>query len=149
MSSEGRVMGLDVGDVRTGVALSDPLGMMALPYSVVQEGSLEKTLVKLKQIIDEVQPTCIVAGLPLDREGQPGPQARKTLAFLDKLRALVSVEIVTQDERFSTAEVQRMLIKADVSRKKRKQVVDKIAATHILQTYLDRVAAQRRQEQAQ
>jgi len=140
----GRVMGLDVGSVRTGVAISDALQMMALPHTVVQEPSLDKTIQALRKLVEELQPVRIVAGLPLDQAGQHGPQAEKVLRFLDRLRAVVEVEIVTEDERFSTAEAERMLIGAQMRRNKRKQVVDKVAATHILQTHLDRLAAQRR-----
>ncbi len=138
-------MALDVGDVRTGVALSDPLQMIASPHSVVQKPSLDATLAELKRIIAETEPVRIVVGIPLDQGGEHGPQARKILAFVERLRAETSAEIVTQDERFSTAEAQRMLISADVNRKKRKQVVDKVAATHILRTYMDRQAVLRRQ----
>lgn len=144
MMEPGRIMALDVGDVRTGVALSDPMQMIASPHSVVREPSLEKTIAALAQLIQETEAIRVVVGLPLDRAGQPGPQARKVQGFIERLRTVCPVEIVTQDERFSTAESQRALIAADCSRKKRKQVVDKVAAAHILQTYMDRQAAAQR-----
>ena len=136
---QGRIVGLDVGSVRIGVAVSDPLGIMALPHSVITRTSIEQDLNAVRDLVAAVEAVRIVAGLPLNQEGKPGPQAEKVLEFLDQLREVVNVEIVTQDERFSTAEAQRMLIGANVSRKGRQKVVDKIAAHHILQTYLDRI----------
>ena len=136
-------MALDVGDVRTGVALSDPLQIIASPHGVLQNGPAGTVLEQVKALTEEYAPLCIVAGIPLTREGQRGPQAQKVLAFVEALKAMVPMEIVLQDERFTTAEAERMLISANVKRKKRKKVVDKIAATHILQSYLDRRASDR------
>lgn len=137
-------MALDVGDVRTGVALSDPLQVIASPHSVVQKPSLDAAIAELKRIITETEPVLIVVGVPLDQEGQHGPRAKKTIAFVERLRAETTVNIVLQDERFTTVAAERMLISADVNRKKRKQVVDKVAATHILRSYMDRQAAEKR-----
>lgn len=137
---EGRVMGLDVGDVRTGVAMSDPLGMIASPHSVIPVENMDadcRAVAKLAADNDVVE---IVVGMPLDRNGEVGPQARKVQAFVERLRESVSVPVATQDERFSTASAERALIEADVSRKARKKIVDKIAAQQILQVYLDRRA---------
>ena len=137
---EGRVMALDVGDVRIGVAVSDPLGIIAQPHSVIQCQSPEADLAAIKQLVDELGVVQIVAGMPLNQHGERGPQAEKTAAFVDALAQVVDVPIDVQDERFSTVSAQRMLIDANVRRKKRKQVVDKIAAQHILQVYLERRA---------
>jgi len=134
----GRILALDVGDVRIGVACTDPLGIIAQPFTVVTRTDLEKDLAALRDIVKEREADVIVVGLPLNQEGQKGPQAEKVLAFIEQLKTVVSTEIVTQDERFSTAMAQRMLIDANVSRQGRKKVIDKIAAHHILQTYLDR-----------
>lgn len=138
MAMPGRMMGLDVGEVRIGVAVSDPLGIIAQPHSVIQCSSPEQDIDAIRALAAELGVIRIVVGLPLNREGKPGPQAEKVLAFVERLRAVVDMEIATQDERFSTTAAQRMLIEADVSRKNRKKVVDKIAAQHILQTHLDR-----------
>lgn len=131
-------MALDVGDVRTGVAVTDPLQMIASPHAVIQEKSLAATLDKLEALVTELEPIVVVAGVPLNQHGERGPQAEKVLRFLEQLRKRVQVEIVTQDERFSTAEANRTLLAANMRRDKRKQVVDKVAATHILQSYLQR-----------
>lgn len=138
MADPGRTVGLDVGDVRIGVAVSDPLGIIASPHSVIQASSPQRDVAAVQAIVAEQDAKRIVVGLPLNREGKPGPQAEKVLAFVELLRDAVDVEVVTQDERYSTAAAQRMLIEVNVSRKKRKKVVDKVAAHHILQTYLDR-----------
>ncbi len=135
---EGRVMALDVGDVRIGVALSDPLGIIAQPYSVIQCESPDADVAAIRKIVDEMGVVQIVAGMPLNQHGERGPQAEKVAAFIDRLAPVAGVPIDTQDERFSTAAAQRMLIEANVSRKGRKKVVDKIAAQHILQVYLER-----------
>ncbi len=139
----GRILGLDVGDVRIGVAVSDPLGIIAQPHSVVTRTDLDADLLALRRLVEETEAIRIVAGMPLNQHGKPGPQAEKVQAFLDKLRPVAGVEIVTQDERFSTASAERALIQADVRRKRRKQVIDKVAAQQILQTYLDRLARSR------
>lgn len=134
----GRLMGLDVGDVRIGVAVSDPLRIIVQPHSVIKCSTPSKDIEAICTLVRETETVRVVVGLPLNQEGKPGSQAEKVLAFVEQLRTALDVEIVTQDERFSTAAAQRMLIDANVSRKGRKQVIDKIAAHHILQTYLDR-----------
>lgn len=138
MTSLGRVLALDVGDVRIGVASSDPLRIIASPHTVITRTTLDKDLQALCDVIAEREAVRVVVGLPLGIDGTPGPQAGKVLEFIEQLRGVTSVEIVTQDERFSTAGAQRMLIEANVSRKNRKKVIDKIAAQHILQIHLDR-----------
>jgi len=141
---EGRILGLDVGDVRTGVALSDPFGIFAQAYAVVDATAPDQGLAEIRRIAEETQAERIVIGLPLDQDGQPGPQAQKVMEFVEALRPVVNAQIETIDERFSTVSAERILIDANVRRKKRKQVVDKVAAQQILQTYLDRRATQKR-----
>lgn len=136
-------MALDVGDVRIGVALSDPLGIIAQPHSVIPVKSPQADVDAIVQLVDGTGAQCLVVGVPLNQEGKPGPQAEKVLAFVERLRQSLSVEIVLQDERFSTAAAQRELIAAGVRRAARKQIIDKVAAQRILQTYLDRRARER------
>ena len=147
MHEPGRIMALDVGDVRTGVAVTDPMQLIASPHSVVQEKSLGATLEVIAKLVRELEPIRVVVGIPLNQQGEPGPQAEKVLRFAEQLRQRVPVEVVTQDERFSTAEAQRSLLAANLRRDKRKQVVDKVAATHILQVYLERQASDRRRSE--
>lgn len=134
-------MALDVGDVRIGVALSDPLRIIASPHSVIPHTTDEEDIEAIRRLASEQGVVRIVVGLPLNQDGKPGPQAEKVLAFVGKLKAAVeNVEVVTQDERFTTAASQRALIQADMRRKDRKKVIDKVAAQGILQTYMDRYA---------
>lgn len=137
---EGRMIGLDIGEARTGVAVSDPLGMIASAHDTVQMSDPKTDALAVKKIVDEQEAVRIVAGIPLDQNGEIGPQAEKVLAFVEEIKAVTDVEIVMQDERFSTAAAHRNLIEANMNAKKRKKVVDKVAAQQILQLYLDRQA---------
>lgn len=140
----GRVMGLDVGEVRTGIAMSDPMRMIASPREVLQVKDPATDIAAILKLAVAEEVTVIVAGVPLDREGGHGPQAHKVLAFVEALRAATQIPVEVVDERFSTASAQKSLIAAGARRDKRKQVVDKVAAAQILQLYLDRQASQRR-----
>lgn len=133
-------MALDVGDVRIGVATTDPLRIICSPHSVIQHTTEEQDMAAIAKLVAELEVVRLVVGLPLNQHGEPGPQAEKVLKFIEALKLKTDVDIVTQDERFTTAATNRMLIGADVSRKNRKKVVDKVAAQNILQTYMDRQA---------
>ena len=91
MTEEGRILALDVGDVRIGVALSDPLGIIAQPHDVIQCTSPEADIEAVRAAVEQNEAVCIVVGLPLDQNGEPGPQAEKVFAFIERLRAVVSV----------------------------------------------------------
>ena len=130
-------MGLDVGDKTVGVAVSDELGFTAQGVTTVERRSWAHDLAELKAIADEYQVKKLVVGLPLNMDGSEGPRAQVSRAFAERASASLGIPFDLWDERLSTAEVQRLLIAADVSRKKRKQVVDKLAAQVILQGYLD------------
>ncbi len=138
-------MALDVGDVRIGVAVTDPLRIIASPHSVIQHTTADQDVDAIRKLVDELGVVRIVVGLPLDQHGRPGPQAEKVLQFVDALKQRVAVDIVTQDERFTTAASQRTLIQADMRRKDRKKVIDKVAAQNILQVYMDRAAREARE----
>lgn len=139
MGMPGAMLGLDVGDVRTGVATSDPMGILASPREVLDAQDVAGTISRILAIAKEYAVVRIVAGIPLNQHGEVGPQAEKVLAFLDQLRAHTDLEIVTQDERFTTTLVHRQLSAQKVKNKKRKGQVDQLAAAHILQSYLDRL----------
>lgn len=134
----GRLMGLDVGDVRIGVAMSDPLGIIASPHSVIVCRGLEEDAAAVAALVCEYAVGKIVAGIPLNQDGEEGAQAGKVRGFLEVLGRHVDVEIATMDERFTTALAERALIDADMRRAKRKKVIDKVAAQQILQVYMDR-----------
>jgi putative holliday junction resolvase len=131
-------IGLDVGDRRIGVAVSR-LGTMAMPLEVVSRDGSE--LDRIAALSGEHEADAIVAGMPFSMDGSLKPQAHKVQAFLDELSQRVETPILTVDERLTTAQADRMLIAADRRSKDRKRVVDQVAATLILQAYLDREAA--------
>jgi putative Holliday junction resolvase len=132
-----RILGLDIGDVLIGVAVSDPSRIIAQGLDSIRRVSLKKDVETIKNLINEYETDKVVAGLPKTLGGEIGIQAQKVLAFIESLQKAVDVPIVTWDERFTTVSANKVLIKADVSRKKRKQVVDKLSAIIILQGYLD------------
>lgn len=130
-----RVLGLDYGTKRLGVAVSDPLGITAQPIAVIDASA---AIEELKKIVQEYWPISeIVVGLPKTLKGELGPAAQNVLEFVETLKVTFELKIVTWDERLTTAGVQKDLIAAGFSRKKRKQVIDKSAAAVILQGYLD------------
>lgn len=129
---------MDVGDRRIGVAVSQ-LGTMAMPLEVITRDGNE--LDRIVELVREHEAAALVSGMPYSLDGTLKPQAEKVQAFITDLSARISIPVETIDERLTTAQANRMLISADRKSKERKQVVDKVAATLILQAYLDRLAA--------
>ncbi|WP_244269506.1 Holliday junction resolvase RuvX [Natronincola ferrireducens] len=132
-------MGLDVGDKRIGVALSDLMGWTAQGLETVERTNLKKDLQRLEEIIKANEVEKIVVGLPKNMNGTLGPQSEKVLEFTERLKKRTDKEIIFWDERLTTVAAEKSLIQADMSRKKRKTVIDKVAATYILQNYLDSI----------
>lgn len=135
-----RLMGLDVGNKTIGVALSDPLGWTAQGLEVIRRKGLENDLRRLEEIITEKGVEAVVVGLPKNMNGTLGPQAETVLDFISSFSERFNIPAYTWDERLTTVAAEKMLIGADVSRAKRRQVIDKMAAVMILQGYLDRTA---------
>lgn len=135
--SRMRIMGLDLGKKTIGVAVSDPAGLIAQPVTTIKRVSLNKDLEELERFIDEYSVTGIVVGLPVNMDGTMGSATETVLKFIEKLKARTGLKVATWDERLSTAAVTRVLIDGDMSRARRKEVVDKMAASYILQGYLD------------
>jgi putative Holliday junction resolvase len=132
------ILGLDVGDKTIGVAVSDELGYTAQGLKTLQRTSINKDIAKLKDIIEEYVVDELVVGLPKNLDGSLGPQAQKVLAFIDKLKqVLVGLPINTWDERFSSQAAQRTLKEAGLNWRKSSQLEDQVAASLILQGYLD------------
>lgn len=131
-----RILGLDLGSVRIGVALSDEMGWTAQPLTVLAHRGEEQDLAAVRELVATHGVTEIVVGLPRHMNGTEGEMALKARAFADGLRA-AGLVVHEWDERLSTAAAERMLVQADLSRKKRKAVVDKVAAAYILQGFLD------------
>ncbi|MBO8159811.1 Holliday junction resolvase RuvX [Thermosyntropha sp.] len=134
-----RIMGLDVGEKRIGVALSDLMKWTAQGHSVIERKSLSEDLQKIKEICDENEVEEIVVGLPRNMNGTFGFKAEEIREFSEKLEAHTKIKVKHWDERLSTVSAQRVLLEADVSRRKRREVIDKLAAVNILQNYLDRL----------
>jgi putative Holliday junction resolvase len=132
-------MSLDVGSRTIGVACSDALLMTAQGIETVRRTSLEKDFNRLKEIIAEYEVHEIVVGMPKNMNGTKGERAEKTEEFVEKMKEVIDLPVAFWDERLSTVMAERQLIAADVSRKKRKSVIDKMAAVVILQGYLDRL----------
>jgi putative holliday junction resolvase len=132
-----RIMGLDVGSHTIGVALSDELGLTAQGLETIRRKSMDQDLQELARIVTKYQVSKIVVGLPKNMDGTLGPQAEKMLEWKRTLEENLALPVVTWDERLTTVGATRILLEADVSRKKRKKSVDKIAAMLILQGYLD------------
>lgn len=132
-----RTLGLDVGERRIGVALSDALNITAQGLETIECKSAALVLIKIKDLIKEHDIEKIIVGMPLNMNGSKGERARFTENFISVLKKETNIEVEAIDERLTTAQGQRMLLEADVSREKRKRSIDKIAAQLILQTYLD------------
>lgn len=131
-------MGIDFGDRKIGIAVSDQLGWTAQGVETLVRGSgLLSDLDKIKAIAQEYEVEKIVVGLPLNMNGTTGPMGEKALSFADNLRRHLQLPVESWDERLTTSAAERLLISADVRRSKRRQVIDKIAAAIILQSYLD------------
>ena len=132
-----RTMGLDVGDKRIGVALSDAGGSLAYPLKAIERSTYEVDLSAIEALAKEHDVASIVVGLPISLNGSLGPQAKKVQEFTRRLSQRMSVPITTYDERFSTAAAERLLIERKLRRQERKGRRDAAAAALVLQAYLD------------
>ncbi|MCT4509758.1 MAG: Holliday junction resolvase RuvX [Tepidibacter sp.] len=132
-----RIMGLDVGNKTIGVAVSDLMGLTAQGITTVRRKGIKKDLEEIDKIIKEKEVAEIVVGLPKNMNGTLGPQSEKVVKFTEKLKTITDLEIKFWDERLTTVAAEKSLIQADVSRQKRKKVIDMLAAVLILQGYLD------------
>jgi putative Holliday junction resolvase len=135
-----RILGLDVGEKTIGVAVSDPMGWTAQGVTVIRRTSLVKDFQLLQEIVKEYKVEKFVVGLPRRTDGTYGPETDKIYYFGGELERELGLPVEYCDERFSTVAAERILLEGDVSRAKRRQVIDKVAATVILQAYLDRKA---------
>ncbi len=135
-----RVIGLDLGDKTLGIASSDLSQMIANSYKTIffERDDFTKAIEELKKVIKELEPEKLILGLPKNMDGSIGFQAQKVLDFKAMLEEQTHLEVVLIDERLTSKMAESIMISADLSRKKRKTKVDKLAATLILQSYLDR-----------
>ncbi|MFT8313527.1 MAG: Holliday junction resolvase RuvX [Clostridium sp.] len=132
-----RILGLDIGDRTIGVAISDPLGYTAQGVTTIRRKNEDKDIEELAKLCKEYNVETIVSGLPKNMNGTVGPQSEKVLAFCEILKKKIDIPVKMWDERLTTVAAEKAMLEADLSRAKRKKIIDKMAATYILQGYLD------------
>lgn len=135
-----RVLGLDLGEKTIGVAVSDPLGFTAQGVKTINRKGKKTDIEELKQICQEYQVDTIVLGLPKNMNGTIGPQGEKVISYGEFIKENIGLPLKLWDERLTTVAAHKAMLEADLSRAKRKKIVDKLAATYILQGYLDSLA---------
>lgn len=148
----GRIMGLDFGSKTVGVAVSDGLGLTAQGVEIIRrtsENKLRQTLARIEMLVGEYGVTTLVLGFPKNMNNTIGERAEKSLAFKEMLERRTGLPVVMWDERLTTVAANRTLMEAGVRRENRKDYVDQIAAVYILQGYLDRLAVQKRNLEAE
>lgn len=132
------ILALDVGSKRIGIAVADPTATFALPVGTVERTNLRADLARIEEYLESYMVRDLVVGYPVALSGEPGIAAQKMDTFIEHLRGVFHGTIHRVDERMTTAQATKTLIAADVSRKRRKEVVDKMAAALILETFLAR-----------
>jgi putative Holliday junction resolvase len=148
VTGEGRLLGVDFGTVRIGLAISDRDRKIASPLTTYTRSSTAEDRAYFEKMVDSEQVTAIVLGLPLHTDGREGQKALEARAFGAWLGGVTSLPVVYWDERFTTVEAERHLLDARLTKKKRKTRIDRIAAQILLQTYLDYVLASEARGQA-
>lgn len=146
MTTRTRILSLDIGTKRTGVALSDETRLLASPLTTVEETQIKPWVLKIKALVEENEVAEVVVGLPLNQYGEEGKDALNIRKYIAALQGELTIPVIEWDERFTTVQAERSLIEADFSRKNRKKVIDQIAASIILQGYLDRLRFQNQME---
>lgn len=145
----GRIMGLDYGSVTVGVAISDPLWLTAQGIETIrrpQENKLRRTLARIEELIEEYEVERIVLGYPKNMNNTIGERCQKTEEFAQMLIRRTGLPVEFEDERLTTVAAHHAMIEANVRREKRAEVVDKVAATIILESYLERLRNQNNQK---
>jgi putative Holliday junction resolvase len=137
VSIVARILAVDYGEKRIGLAVSDELGITASPLMTLARRSDDETVRQIAQLASKLRVTQIVVGLPRRTDAQEGEMERKVKVFAEKLRQAISVPVVLFDERFTTRIAEQVLLEADLSRRKRKQVRDRLAAVILLQSFLE------------
>lgn len=135
-----RILGLDMGTKTIGVAISDPLGYTAQGITTIRRKNKKSDLEELRIICEEYGVETIVVGLPKNMNGSIGPQGESILGFSEHIKKALNIPIEMWDERLTTVAAEKAMLEADLSRAKRKKIIDKVAATYILQGYLDRIS---------
>ena len=133
-----RILGIDLGEKRIGISISDELGITAQGLPTINSINEMEDLKKIKETLDKYGVEKIVLGFPKNMNGSIGKQAQKAISFAEKLKSSFKLPVELEDERLSTSKAEKLLIETDRSRKKRKKVIDKMSAVIILQSFLDR-----------
>ena len=133
-----RILGIDMGEKRIGLAVSDPLGITAQGLKTIKVNGSEEARKKLIEVINEKKAEKLIFGLPKNMNGTLGPQAEKVQEFAKKIENITKLPIEYEDERLSTVSAEQVLLMADQSRAKRKKAIDRLSAVIILQSYLDK-----------
>ena len=133
-----RILGIDLGEKRIGISISDELGITAQGLPTINSINEMEDLKKIKETLDKYGVEKIVLGFPKNMNGSIGKQAQKAISFAEKLKSSFQLSVELEDERLSTSKAEKFLIETDRSRKKRKKVIDKMSAVIILQSFLDR-----------
>ena len=133
------LIAFDIGDKRIGIAVSDPFMQMALPYETYHRKNFKTDIQYLVNLAKQRGATTIVCGLPLNFDGSRSEQTEKTESFINELKLNTDIPIVPEDERFTTMEARRQFIEADMRRADRKFVIDKVAASYILEAYMYKI----------
>jgi putative Holliday junction resolvase len=141
-----RVVAVDLGTRRIGVAVTDGLGLTAQPHATIARHGGQRDLDAIAAVVQQFDAERLVLGLPLGPDGEVGRPARSVQAFAERLRSVLSVPVELIDESFTTVEAEDVLLQADLSRARRKQVVDRVAAAVILRRWMDTEAARKRRE---
>jgi putative holliday junction resolvase len=136
-----RILAIDHGTKRMGIALSDPMGILAQPLEAIPAEPFAQFLNRLKQIVQEKEVELVLVGLPRNMDGSYGPAALKVQEFVSVLKQAIALPIETWDERLTSTQANRFLIQADVRRSDRRAKVDKTAAAILLQSYLDNLSS--------
>ena len=136
-----RILALDYGTRRIGIAVSDELKIIAQPLEFVPAQPFADVVARLKQLIQEKEVELILVGMPRNMDGSYGPAAERVQEFVTELKKVLPLRIKKWDERLTTSQANRVLLQGDVGRQKRKQVIDKMAAAILLQGYLDALSS--------
>lgn len=131
-------MALDVGDKTIGIALSDPMLITSQPLETIKRTKVKFDIDRIEELVNENEVSTLIVGLPKNMNNTIGPQAMRVISFVDFIKKRLDIEIIYQDERMTTLESEAVLIDMSVRRENRKKHIDKIAASFILQSYLDR-----------
>lgn len=132
-----RALGLDIGECRIGVAVSDPTGIVSTPLTVLDARALARDASPLRRLVEDYEPQLLVVGLPLTLAGEEGPQARTVKSTVQRLIAPLGIPVAYHDERFSSTAANRAMADAGADERARRGSVDMVAASLLLQSYLD------------